>query len=329
MDPESILIIRTGGLGDTLLLWPALAGLRRRFPRSRIDLMGHRERCGLLVVPGGGDQALDVEGTGLHLLFEISASIPPEVRARFGSYQAVVVFAAPGDYALPENLSACGVGEVHAFLPEPPAADAVHVADHALRALEGVDMAVAGETPPLPITGHENEAAAGWIQRLGLETHRFAVVAPGSGSSEKNWSPARYARLAGWLADRGLQPVVLEGPADHASVAAMRGHLHLPAAVLACDDLAAVKGVLARASLVVGNDTGTTHLAALAGVPTVAVFGPTDPQRWGLRGTRAQMVTSGAACAPCDRDARHACEERVCLDRIATEEVQRACLRLI
>ena len=48
---------------------------------------------------------------------------------------------------------------------------------------------------------------------------------------------------------------------------------------------------LARARVYIGNDSGITHLAAAAGVPVVAIFGPTDPELWAPRGDRVQIVS--------------------------------------
>jgi len=326
MAPERILLIRTGGLGDTLLMWPALAAVRRRFPEARIDLMGHRERCQLLAVPPGADLALDVEGSGLHVLFEISAVPPDSVCARFGTYDAVVAFAAPGDYALAENLSACGVEEVHAFLPFPSAGENIHVAEHAKRSLIGVDLASPGEDPQLEASAREREDGRQVLQSLGLEKERLVLLAPGSGSEKKNWAAGRFAGLAAQLSEKGFTPLLLQGPADSAAVAAVlesSGSRRPP--VLADESPTTLKGVLTHAQLFVGNDAGPTHLAALMGVPTVAIFGPSDPVRWSPVGPKVKLVRAGVECSPCTTDEMRACRERICLDSIEVSTVLEAC----
>jgi ADP-heptose:LPS heptosyltransferase len=326
MMPERILIIRTGGLGDTLLLWPALSAMRRRFPRARIDLMGHRERCQLLAGPRGADLALDVEGSGLHVLFEISAAPPDGVRARFGTYDSVVAFAAPGDYALAENLSACGVEEVHAFLPFPSGGERIHVAEHAKRSLIGVDMASPGEDPVLEVSDREREEGGQALRTLGMQERKIALLAPGSGSAQKNWAPGRFAGLAARLVEKGFAPLLLQGPADSQAVAAVlecSGTDRPP--VLVDESPQTLKGALARVSLFVGNDAGPTHLAALMGVPTVAVFGPSDPVLWSPVGPNVKVVRAQAECSPCTADEMHACKERVCLDAVEVSEALKAC----
>ena len=307
-------------------MWPALAAVRRRFPGARIDLMGHRERCQLLAVAQGADLALDVEGSGLHMLFEIAAAPPDSVRARFGTYDAVVAFAAPGDYALAENLSACGVEEVHAFLPFPSAYENIHVAEHAKRSLIGVDLAAPGEDPQLEVTAQEREEGARVLRSLDLEKKKLALLAPGSGSEKKNWAPGRFAELAAQLSEKGFSPLILQGPADASAVAAVLEHAgvgKLP--VLVDESPTTLKGVLAHAQLFVGNDAGPTHLAALMGLPTAAIFGPSDPVRWSPVGPRVNLIRSGAECSPCTADEMRACKERICLDTIAVSAVLQAC----
>lgn len=329
MMPERILVIRTGGLGDTLLMWPGLAAMRRRFSGARIDLMGHRDRCQLLAVPRGADLALDVEGSGLHVLFEISVAPPDSVCARFGTYDTVVAFAAPGDYALAENLSACGVSEVHAFLPFPSAGEKIHVAEHVKQSLIGVDLASPGEDPVLEVTAREREDGREILQAMGLENQKLALLAPGSGSKQKNWAPGRFAGLAAGLGQQGFTPLLLEGPADSQAVAEVLDCIKSDRPpVLSDDSPAALKGVLAHAGLFVGNDAGPTHLAALMGVPTVAVFGPSDPVLWSPIGPAVKIVRSDAECFPCTADEMHACQERICLDAVEVSGVLKACAEI-
>jgi ADP-heptose:LPS heptosyltransferase len=67
------------------------------------------------------------------------------------------------------------------------------------------------------------------------------------------------------------------------------------------DDLYELACWLAGASLYVGNDSGITHLAAAAGAPVVALFGPTDPAVWAPRGPRVRVVATGRPGEPMER----------------------------
>jgi len=84
----------------------------------------------------------------------------------------------------------------------------------------------------------------------------------------------------------------------------------------------ALAAILAQAQGYLGHDSGVTHLAALLGVPTVAMFGPTDDQRWVPRGVHVTVVRGGS-CACVDWDAVRACTEKPCLN-VKPDEVFKA-----
>jgi ADP-heptose:LPS heptosyltransferase len=117
------------------------------------------------------------------------------------------------------------------------------------------------------------------------------VIHPGSGSPRKNWPADRYLELVSRLRADGVPVRVLTGeveaerwPADllarfgdAAPVARPQTHLEL-------------LGELLSARAFVGNDSGPGHLAAILGVPTLTLFGPTDPARWKPLGPRVEAL---------------------------------------
>jgi heptosyltransferase III len=330
MDPKKILIIRNGGLGDTILLWPALAAMRRRFPTAEINLMGNADRCRALVFPGGADHALHVEGSGLHLLYGLSPVLPPEVVRDFGSYDAIVAFAAPGDHAIAENLSACGATEVHAFLPFPSAGAPVHVAEHAKQSLLDVDLAASGKDPLLPASEAERTAGLKRLSASGLDKRPLLLIAPGSGNRKKNWKPEGFAEMIRTMKDEGIDSALIQGPADEEAVTKVLGCIRGPLPhVFTNDSPSTLKGLLRHAVLFVGNDSGPSHLAAMLGVPTVALFGPSDPKRWSPRGPAVEVVRSHSGCAPCPEEMMQDCKDPSCMEHVDFADVMQSCRRLL
>lgn len=139
------------------------------------------------------------------------------------------------------------------FTALPPASQtALHATDFYLQQVGGVP----GATPRLP-TARRGEG--------------FAVIHPFSGSAKKNWPLASFEDVAARLAP--LLPVCwCAGPAEP-----LPGAVRFPS-------LADLIPWLATAALYIGNDSGISHLAAACGVPTIALFGPTDPRVWAPRG---------------------------------------------
>ena len=109
----------------------------------------------------------------------------------------------------------------------------------------------------------------------------------------KCWPPERFAQVARTMTARGLEPILIEGPADEGVVAIVQAALRGGALTVLSglvDDLAAI---LSLCHSYLGNDSGVTHLAAASGAATVALFGPTDPAVWGPRG-RSVTIIRGA-----------------------------------
>ncbi len=124
----------------------------------------------------------------------------------------------------------------------------------------------------------------------------FAVIHPFSGSPRKNWPLERFRDLA------SLLPMPVRwcaGPEEDLED------------TVRFNDLWDLACWLASASLYVGNDSGITHLAAAAGAPVIALFGPTDPAIWAPRGPQVSVIA-----APDGR-----------MDAIDVDEVEAACMR--
>jgi ADP-heptose:LPS heptosyltransferase len=107
------------------------------------------------------------------------------------------------------------------------------------------------------------------------------AVHPGAGKAENIWPPESHARVVNELNRRAtVSLVVVEGPRDAEAVAAFFDTCDVDGAVVRGRGIGDVAALLRRADLVICNDTGVMHVAAAVGATTLAVFGPTDPDRW-------------------------------------------------
>ncbi len=146
-------------------------------------------------------------------------------------------------------------------------------------ALEALGLRAAGDETfllPLPV----GLAALGRRQRW-LLADGFPAVAllPATrGANGKRYPMSKFTEVASALVAAGVAPVVVVGPGEErlaASVAESTG-ARVPPTAWPLDEIGAL---LAACDAAVGNDSGLTHLAAVVGCPTVALFGPTDPAR--------------------------------------------------
>ena len=116
-------------------------------------------------------------------------------------------------------------------------------------------------------------------------TKRCVAIHPGSGAVEKCWPTSRFAEVIKRLWEQNHPVLLLAGPADTERVNDVLKQLSLPPKpemfkMLTHAPLLEVAQRLLQCRCYLGNDSGITHLAAMLGVPTVAIFGPTDPAIW-------------------------------------------------
>ncbi|MDA8427929.1 MAG: lipopolysaccharide heptosyltransferase II [Geobacteraceae bacterium] len=156
----------------------------------------------------------------------------------------------------------------------------------------------------------------------------FLAIHPFASSGVKSWPLERFAAVAHAAKELyGLTAVVLGGARDLELARAVSGLF--PEGTLnlagACS-LRVTMAVLARSVAFVGNDSGVMHLAAAAGIPLVAVFGPTSPVRFGPWGVNSRIVYSGFPCSPCRQRPFTECEPSLsgrprCIDEISESAV--------
>ncbi len=127
-----------------------------------------------------------------------------------------------------------------------------------------------------------------------------ALVPAAAWGPSKQWPAARFGELAQRLVAAGRQPVVLIGPGEEVVAAAVATAAGVDLPILGpALDVAGLYGVLGHLGLVVSNDTGPMHLAALAGARVVALFGPTDPVRTAPLGEGHVVLSRHLECSPC------------------------------
>lgn len=272
---DRITVLRSGGLGDTLLILPICARLKTANPGARLRLVCDRRWLPVIVWSNAVDEAQATDDWPLHLL--LAGADPSPLRPLFAAEDLVLCFSTGGDEVARPLQSLCN-GRVVVRDPRFPDDATVHAVEHLAFEIPGVEgIAASAVLAPDPVA---LAWADDWLRANEVPAEALLVVHPGSGGEAKCWD------LRGWagLIDRaseslGARTVIALGPAE---LERWQGRLQpiSAAALLLNVGLDQLGGLLARARVYAGNDSGPTHLAALLGVPTVAVFGPTDPRAW-------------------------------------------------
>ncbi|MHB8079718.1 MAG: glycosyltransferase family 9 protein [Candidatus Krumholzibacteriia bacterium] len=292
-----ILVIRRRALGDALVTLPAVLQLAAAFPGARIDLVVDRAYAALLAglapeltllpwpPPADArprwlarlraahyDLALDYLGSPRTAFWTALTGAPLrvgyELRGRGWAYNVRVPRNRDGATPL-----AAFAGE--AFLDP---LRALGLAPPPWRAAGAPTAAGAGRTP-------------GAAPRIGL--------ALGATWPAKGWPLAHAAELAALAAASGAVVLLVPGPGE-ARLAAEFAAAAPTAQVAPPTTLVELAALLGTLDVLVATDCGARHLAAALEVPTVTLFGPTDPRGWNPADPRHVAARTGEPCSPCD-----------------------------
>jgi heptosyltransferase-2 len=185
-----------------------------------------------------------------------------------------------------------------------------------------------GATPPaqwpLPEIAVPKQEVATWLERRGLTARQRPVVAmaPGAVGPGKRWASRSYAELARRLTAEGISVWVLGGPNEAPFAREIVTGGGEGVHDLTGNDLRDAIVAFAAVDAAVTNDSGLMHIAAAIGVPTVALFGPTDPQLWAPLNPLAAVIEppSDRPCPRCHRpdcsEVRHRDVDEITVERV-------------
>ncbi|MHB8843969.1 MAG: glycosyltransferase family 9 protein [Nitrospirota bacterium] len=278
-----------GALGDVLLSVPCIKAIGKQ---SAIDLIC-RAVVGRLLAASGLVQASYPAGSGRFASWYTER--PDEgTLGLLDRCGRAFVFTLRDDAGLAATVSS-RVPDTGVVITIPPEGDRTHAAEFRLRQLPAALRT--GAQAGLDIPDHLREQARELLARPGNDgRNRPVVIHPGSGGSRKCWPLERYFTLAERLSAAGHAVLFLGGPAEQPELRAqieafVRRHAGMAPVFDA--DLGIVAGLAAESGLYIGNDSGITHLAAAAGAPVIALFGPTDPAVWAPQGPNVRVIAAG------------------------------------
>lgn len=333
--PEKILALQFKYFGDAVLMTPALRALRGHFPRAEIHLLAPEEIAPLFQ----------------HLPWLARVWAMPRRRGRAGlretwpllralrreHFDRSVDFASNDRGALLSRLIGAnqrlGWNEPGGFFgrrfcynvrvtpPENPAHESARLA----QLLSGWRI-----PPPVSLEAEirAEAALAGAASRI-LPCDRAVICHAASSQPRKEWPLPHWAefhRLA-TVAGQKVVFTTARGERESALMAELK-KLAPDAQILPLiAELPLFLAVLARAKVFISGDTGPLHFAAGLGVPTISLFGPTSPARWGPIGLRHQILTGGAC--RCESNCAVCTAPRHCLAEISPAQVAAAVAKAV
>ena len=329
-------------VGDAVMALPALRELRRIFADARITLVARSWVAGLFE-----GEKLAVNLIPVHdargLLQKAGNAIVQARQLRRERFDMAVLFQNAFGAALLARIG--GAKQIAGYatdrrgalldlvVPFEPNYKAAHQVRYYLNIAAFLERSFKGKsdvnfeaTPKLHISDELSAAGRSILEReLGtsnLTQSPILALSPGATNSRaKRWLPDRFASTADRLSQKnGFRTVIVGAAGDVEPANEIASRMRTNAVVLAGrTSIAELKAVLACTSLVISNDTGTAHVSAALGVPTVVVFGPTEHFSTRPLSTAATVVRHDVECSPCmlrDCPIDHRCMTRVEVDDV-------------
>ncbi|HEU4383313.1 MAG TPA: glycosyltransferase family 9 protein [Anaeromyxobacteraceae bacterium] len=324
-----ILLVRYSALGDVVLATSVLEPLRERHPGARVEWVTDAAYAPLLEGLPGLAAVHRLDRRGLRPSLELGRALAGRFDVAVdlqGKLKSALVARAAARRRLTFRRRAPGRALLASLGWDPPLgrAHATELYAEALRPL-GV------ERPGRPRVFLSPQARARAEEALAKVGRPAVALAPGARWATKRWPAERFARLAEALAADGASVVLCGGPADAEALAAFRAACRAPvAADLSALPLDALAASLGRVRLLVACDSGPVHLAAAAGTPVLALFGPTSPARWGPP-PPGRALQLEIPCAPCSNHGAERCPEghHRCMQDLGAERVLAAAKEIL
>lgn len=345
--PSSILVVITRRIGDVLLTTPMIRSLRLAWPAAKIDALVFEGTEGVLTSNPDLDRVITVQQRPtfrqhMRLLLELwhsydlALSMMPSDRPTFyafiaGKHRVGLILAGSKHLWKKWLLSQSAIFDninTHTVLMNLKLADLLGIPRcHEVVAAWNV----------------KDETAVRNVLPFDPETQAYAVLHVYPMYAYKAWRSEAWVELADWMVSQGMK-VVLTGGKSTDEIVYVRNLLGLlpPDTVDTAGKLglAGVAYLLSKARAYVGPDTVVTHLAAASGTPTVALFGPSNPVKWGpwpkgydedlnpyaMRGTQrvksVVLLQGEGDCVPCMEEG---CEHHIASLSDCLQNLQASC----
>ena len=344
MQFRKILVRATNWVGDAVMSIPALQALRDRFPEAHIAILAREWVAGLYAGEPFCDEVIPYDlPKGWKGLGEKWA-LASELRRR--KFNCAILF--PNAFESAALTRAAGVPvrigydrDARGWLlthpipvPEPDETPR-HQRFYYLELLKR-----AGLIESYALDGGIRLAGANAAAERGRRRfHEAAILGPVVGVSPgaafggaKRWLPERFAEAALQVARERNAAIAIFGSKEELAICetvqqriAAAGHLCMNFA--GATSLAEFIELAAACEIYLTNDSGPMHVAAALGVPTVAVFGATDPKATGPSGPLSRVVREHVACSPCLK--RECPIDHRCMTGVSAKRVAQAALSLV
>lgn len=295
-NPQNILVIDFGQLGDVVLSLPALRAIRKKFPRAKITIALGKPGADVIKLSGYADDTLVVDRVALRdgfkplSLFRVFELVKEVRRRKFDfvidlhslSETNLLGFLSGAPKRLYSRRHGRSLEYLANFQPRPPAeaeSSKRHLVDRYLDVLIPLGIKEADRIPQLK-TGKVDDDSIEQILRKARVASGTPLVGlfPGAGHPGRRWPLDKFADLADYLIrNDGVRVLVFAGPEEQKMVQEIRSGFPSSTMILDRLTIPQLAAALARLAVFVSNDTGPMHIAVAVGTPVVALLDRPTP----------------------------------------------------
>ena len=308
--PKRILVTEVNWLGDAVMSLPALRAIHRVWPNAHLAVLLKRDLAGFFDGARWIDSVIPyIKDGGMRGLAD-TAKIVRQIRR--GRFDLAILFPNNFRSALWSALARVparagyirdrrGPLLTHKVFP-PREAAGTHQSRYWLAMIRStLGIEIDSERTTLEVGESDRDRMRQWLRAHRPRTEApMIALAPGAAfGPAKEWPASRYAELIDLVVARGAECVLVGTPGERTKceqVARGRSGVTVAAGETPIGDLIAL---LSICDGFVGNDSGCAHVAAALGIPTVAIFGSTDPSRTAPLGPKVAVMRRAPECSPC------------------------------
>ncbi len=334
--PRKVLLVQTAFIGDVVFTSPLVHAIKKAYPQTGV---------GLLVDPRSREVAACIPGVDEILSFDkrhgdrgLSGLLQVARRVRRSGYDLLVSPHRSARTSLLALLSRIplrvgyrsGLGRLAYHLRVPRRGSEPCDLMQDAKLLEPLGIRVEDTRLRLSHPPGLEQYVKNFFHRHGLESgDRLVGLCIGAYWESKRWPAVYFASLAEALKERGMHPVLFGGPAETNVALQVAEARHGPLVSCVGNRLEESAALLSRCDAAVGGDSGLTHIARALGVPTVIIYGPTDPRSHRFE-EHTRVLTASVPCRPCSRHGPRRCPKghHDCMRLVSPENVMDALRQL-
>lgn len=332
---KSVLIVRIGALGDIVLSTPVIRAVRKHFPQSKIHYLAdinYKETLannpyldGIVFIERDKmkskffgrwkeeiafyrllrdkkfDLVIDLVGTPrsawMTLFSKASYRLGPSYHVRKYVY----------NYLFDTNKQ-------------------YYVADYNLELLSGIGIKETDHKLDFFVSEEEQIFAQDFIKNHGLENKKIIGLNPGGTWVSKQWPNERWIEIIRYLQNTDMVPVIIASAREKLIVETIMASLEKPVTLISNLSLGKVAALISKMKLLVTNDSGLRYVTVALEIPTIALFGPTDPVNASPPDGPHKVIYKNFDCAPCNK---LFCKTKKCMYDITVNDVLKEMKELI